>query len=455
MRVFLVLALLPLTAFANTRGEYVREWPLTLSADNAGAYRVVLNEAVYRSVHRASVADLDVFNADGEPVAAEVFTPEKPMAQAASTVELPWFELPADSSGSSDLQLVAERNADGSVLKVEARVVGSEPKTTVGWLVDASRVHENLEAIEIEWAPVAGPLEETLRVEGSNDLRSWEALNSGATMLDLHRDGERLVRRRIEFRGTYRYLRMVPTNSDSKLSLTRVNAELARVAGEENWQWLELQGKQVTSDAGTFFEFTLPGRFPIERVDVDLPGNSAIEWTLQSHDSKEAEWTHRTGPWMAFQLNGDGEDSRSNTQALASTVRDRHWRLSPRNPVGQETPVLRVGYRPEVVVFLAQGKTPFSLAAGSGSALRNSAPIAALLQALKQQRGDAWQPTPAYLADKPTTLSGPPALQERPATRHWTIWMLWALLVAGAVVVGTIAVSLLRGVGASSGGKEA
>lgn len=447
MRVFLFLALLPMTAFANARSDYAREWPLTLGNDNAGAYRVVLDEAVYRSVHRASVSDLDVFNADGEPVTSAVFAAEQPMAQAASSVELPWFALPPEVSGSSDLQVVAERNSDGTVRRIEARVVGTQAKTTVGWLVDASRLHETIEAIELEWAAVDGPLEETVRVEGSNDLRSWRVLNPGSTMLDLQRDNRRLVQRRIELSGSNRYLRIASSNTDARLSLTRVNARLARMAGVENWQWVELEAGRITNDAGTFFEFTLPGRFPVERVDVSLPGNSAIEWTLQSRDSEQADWTHRAGPWMSFQLNDEGKDSRSNAQALRAPTRDRHWRLSPHNPVGKENPVLRLGYRPEVVVFLAQGSAPFSLAVGSATAQRASAPIAALLQALRQQRGQAWQPTPAYLGDEPTTLEGARALRAPPKNRNWMTWMLWALLITGAVVVAGIAVSLLRGAG--------
>ncbi|MDQ3205054.1 MAG: DUF3999 domain-containing protein, partial [Pseudomonadota bacterium] len=51
-----------------------------------------------------------------------------------------------------------------------------------------------------------------------------------------------------------------------------------------------------------------------------------------------------------------------------------------------------------------------------------------------------WQPAQAYLGP-PRVLAGPSALE---AGRDWTQWLLWAVLALGAVVVGGLALSLLR-----------
>src|SRR5690606_23004090 len=143
--------------------------------------------------------------------------------------------------------------------------------------------------------------------------------------------------------------------------LTGVSAELAPAVARAQWEWLELQGKRRNSGGREGFEFLLPGRFPVERADVRLPGNSAVEWTLHSREADdEGSWTWRAGPWVSYQLGADGSGTRSEPRALAGAVRDRHWRLVPNTPVGDQTPVLRVGYRPEVAVFLAQGQPPFS-----------------------------------------------------------------------------------------------
>ncbi|WP_139116122.1 DUF3999 family protein, partial [Xanthomonas translucens] len=73
----MLLALLPLAGFAaSQRDDYAQQWPLTLQDPAAGAYRVQLDDAVYRSAHLASLGDVEVFNAAGDPLPAALFAAE-------------------------------------------------------------------------------------------------------------------------------------------------------------------------------------------------------------------------------------------------------------------------------------------------------------------------------------------------------------------------------------------
>jgi hypothetical protein len=163
---------------------------------------------------------------------------------------------------------------------------------------------------------------------------------------------------------------------------------------------------------------------------------------LESRDADDAAWQHRAGPWVAFQVGAQGGQERSAEQALADIVRDRQWRLSSRTPVNG-VPMLRLGYRPEVMVFLAQGQPPFALVAGSARAMRADAPLAQLVEAIRARRGGDWQPATATLGT-PVVLAGAQVLQPAPPQRDWKSWLLWGLLVLGAVVVAGFAASLLR-----------
>ena len=434
------------THAAAPEQDYAREWPLQLSREDAGAYRVVLDQAVYLGAHDRALRDVEVFNAQGQPVAAAVLSPAQPLAQAPRTLELPWFPLPAQegSGGGSDIHLIAERDADGSIRRVEA---GIGTRASAGgpgrWLVDASGVREPVRALLLEWEDPAQPLQAGYRVEGSDDLRSWRTLNGSTTLLDLERGGERLRQGRIALDGQARYLRLLPLRAGPGPVLTAVSAELAPPPAQVQWEWLELQGERRSVGGREGFEFRLPGRFPVERADVHLPGNSAVQWTLHSREEDDASWTWRAGPWVAYQVGGDAAGARSEPRALAAPVRDRQWRLVPNTPVGDDVPVLRLGYRPEVVVFLAQGEPPYALAAGSARAQRAEAPIRPLLEAVRAQRGPDWEPAPAYLADEARELAGDRALE--PAVEHdWKSWLLWALLVGGAALVALLGMSLLR-----------
>ena len=95
-------------ANAASRDDYARQWPLTLGQEESGAYRVLLDEAVYRSASEASLADVEVFNAQGQPLPAALLSPAQPLAQAPRTLALPWFPLPAldPADGGGDLRQV-------------------------------------------------------------------------------------------------------------------------------------------------------------------------------------------------------------------------------------------------------------------------------------------------------------------------------------------------------------
>ncbi len=100
--------------------------------------------------------------------------------------------------------------------------------------------------------------------------------------------------------GQARYLRLLPLRAGEEPVLTAVTAELAPPPPDTHWEWQEIAGERRSEGGRTYFEFTLPGRFPVERADVRLPGNSAVEWTLHSREADGALlW--RAGPWMAFQ----------------------------------------------------------------------------------------------------------------------------------------------------------
>jgi hypothetical protein len=447
------MLLVPLLAIASPAGDYARQWPLVLHAPDAGAYRVVLDREVYRSATSPSMRDVDVRNAAGAAVPAALFSPEQPLAQASRLRDLPWFPLPrGQATPGRDITLISERDADGRLRRVEARMgeagnVATEPAANA-WLIDASQVDARIVALHLDWPAQATALDVAYQVEGSDDLRDWRILQPHVQLMDLIRGNQRLQQTRIPLDGQAKYLRLLPLRADATLTLDGVSAELAPPAVAEAWQWESLHGHEAVENGRTYHLFALDGRFPVARADVAMEGNAAGEWTLESRDEDAAAWQHRAGPWIAFQVGAGNGSERSAEQSLAGIVRDRQWRLSSRAPING-VPVLRLGYQPEVMVFLAQGQPPYSLVAGSARASRSAAPLPQLVDAIRARRGSDWQPATAALG-APAMLAGEQALQPAPPERDWKSWLLWGLLVLGAVVVAGFAASLLRQSKASS-----
>ncbi|MBB4755918.1 hypothetical protein XarjCFBP7653_07600 [Xanthomonas arboricola] len=434
------LLLVPLMAqAADVRQDYRQQWPLQVAGSDAGLYQLRLNAAIYRSAQDAGLRDVTVIDARGEEMPAALLPVDAAPAAAPRQQRLPVFALPAGAApANGDLQLIAERDASGAVRRLEGRfATGAAAGAGGSWLIDASALGDRPRALWLDWDGNT-PVQARLRVEGSDDLRDWRVLAADATVMALDNQAQRLQQRRIALDEGARYLRIVPV-SGALPALRAVDAELDGVAAPLQSQWLELPG--TAQDKAVLY--ALPGRFPVTQVDVSGGQAEAVEWIAESRDADDAPWLRRAGPWLAYRL-GAGNAAASPPQQLSAPVRDRQWRLLAAQGRSTARPTLRVGYQPERMMFLAQGQPPYAVVAGSARVQRGDAPLASMLQALRRERGAQWQPAPASIAAQAQPLAGDAALQPAATPRDWKRWLLWGLLIGGAVLVGGFAVSLLR-----------
>jgi len=97
-------------------------------------------------------------------------------------------------------------------------------------------------------------------------------------------------------------------------------------------------------------------------------------------------------------------------------------------------------------VFLAEGAGPWTLAVGSRSAHRPDYPLDAALASLRANLGRDWQPPRATIGAARIS-AGEAALLPPLRPTPWRQWLLWAVLVLGAALVGVFTLGLLRGSG--------
>ena len=448
MKTFAWLLLLPLVAFAAARDDYASQWPLALQQADGGAYRVVLDREVYRQLRSPRLQDLVVVNAQGMPVATAVFPADAPWVQAGAMVALPRFPLPVDAGASrQDIAAISEIATDGSLRRVELRAPGDAAATTGdgGMVIDASQLRTPIAALRFAWSDAAA-FDRSYRVSVSDDLRQWREVAADARLVQLQNNGQRIVEDRIALPAVQaRYLRLLPASPQAvALSVTGVVAEPEGRIAAPALLWEALNGKRVDTPQGPAFEYALDGRFPFEAADVASSGNSTRGWMLESRDDEASPWRPATSPWVAYRIEAGGKASASPPQPLDVAARHRHWRLRAREAFDGEPPVLRLGYRPEVVVFLAEGRPPFALLAGSVRASRQDAPLPQLVEAIRSERGRDWQPATAILGAR-QQAAGAAALQPVDQPTDWKRWLLWGVLVAGALLVAGFAFSLLRG----------
>lgn len=438
--------------------DFAWAWPV----ETAGAQNVVrfaLTPEVYARVTRSDLADLAAFNSTGEsiPLAPAALASERlapPPAPAPQAV--PLFNLPRAAPGAApeSIELHIARGTDGRLTQLDASVA---PTTAVAGandvLLDLGAIAAPVTALELDIAPAAaGNLNARIEVQGSDDLANWSTVAGNLAVVSLRENGIALERRRLDFGATrLPYLRLRRSDADAPLPLAAVRAFAVRpgVAPEVPLQSAALQGTPDNETAGAFV-YALPGLLPVQRLDVRLADANAIATVIvESRGAADQPWTERARH-VAFRL-GDGEGAIESPPLDFAALRTVHWRVRT-EPAQPRPPTVTAWYRPDTFVMLTQGPAPYRLAAGSARARRPDYPMRTVLAEMQSREGDLWLPPEARLgAGAP--LSGDAALQPAAPAPDYKRWLLWGVLIAGALGVLWMVASLARS-GAPAEGTE-
>jgi hypothetical protein len=411
----------------------------------APLYRARLPLAVYRSVTRSDLGDLRVFNAGGALVPHELWSP--PDEEEIERRVVPARVFPLLEATSEELSAVRVQIESG----VERTSVSLEPGTaTAGvaaYIIDPGSIGPSyvVDRLVLHWDEPREGLVRTLRVEESDDLSSWRTLTS-AVVADLTRDGERLLRNEIPLSSKVaRYLRLTSHDGPIPMTLTRVDLNLSSRTELVETVWLEIPDLHP-GEEGLLFE--TPGPVLVEEVEI-LPSemNTWTEVQLFSRPDAKAPWVRRAGSSVyRFEV---GRDELAETRLDARGSRDRHWRIATdeaRGGFGGSLPVVRAGYRPDDVVFVARGEAPFEIAFGSRGV--DPPPRGSeSLRALASSDDGRLVPATDLALGEPRTLAGERALSAS-LVPGWKRFVLWGVLGAASLALLLTARAALRDPGA-------
>lgn len=450
-----------LPAQAAQPGEYAYRWPLKTDGQSA-AWQFELTPEVYAALVYADQRDFAVFNADGQPVPVARLTVDPAARPGVADVALPVFALPrrADAAqAGDDVSLRLERDDTGRLhlLQLDA-VAASTAPAMIDYVMDADlnrdpRRPATVDRLELRW-PERGDVRARFAVEGSDDLEHWQPLVDAAAVVSLRRDGAVLQRRDIALPTTaLRYLRLRQLDGDPLPGL-QVEARRTR-AGASAPQWRRLRADFVDSAAdefgkGEIYRYRLPAALPVGRLQIGLgTDNATAEVIVDGLTGGTATWVP-IGRTLLFRLRQGELRIDNDDYVLTVPLTAKEWRL--RSPVRlNPTPTMEVAYLPDRFVFLAQGRGPYTLAAGSRSARRDALPVEQALAPLRARLGAEWTPPLAELGAR-ADAAGARAYDDAPVPVDWRRWMLWGFLVLGAAVVGGFALTLLRAKSSSARG---
>jgi hypothetical protein len=445
------LACLALGAAAQPSG-FARQWPIAATVED-GIVLVDLDEPVYAQLVRDDLGDVAAFGADGRALQlAPVRLPPVPTSRSADVTVFP-LSAEAGAAAPGRLSLHLSSAADGSVrtdIYLDAQPVPT-PALVQHWLLDLQPLRgEAPISLEVLWPEDAPDFNRQVVIESSPELTHWSPAGQVQALVHLQHDGVRLQRRILHLdNARQRFLRISPADATPGLPpLAGIRAVMAGQQVERPpLRTLRLQGRALEGGAAGEYAYTLPGPLPVFEFELLLPDANSVARvevgsTRQPRPDERGQVHYRDlASFDAYRIAQDGRELSTEAQVIAPT-RERHWRVRTR-PALSRPPELVLHYFPDRFAVLTQGEPPYYLAAGSAQAVRQDAPVEVAMMAMRTQHGAGWKPRVASLGES-SELEGEAARHaQRPF--DWKTWVLWGVLLLGAVLVAAASWKVLRG----------
>lgn len=443
----LYLSLFLASSLAHAVSESDFAYGYTLEVDGDGAiYSLPLPEAVYRGLVRADRGDLRVFNSEGVSVPHHLERADRKLQQTSLDVTLPMYPLYSDAvitqnPGVSGVHVVTDDN--GAIIDINyGQLPGSGNHQVRAYLLDCSQLTQAANALIINWKGSQTEFAVNAEVEGSDDLAYWQPVIVRSTLSDIHYDGQALIQRRIDLPlHKFKYLRLVWLDHKSLL-LASVMARFPTTYQAQDRQWSTFGFSRYDRKHKTYF-FDTHSVLPADRVNVDLPRhNTLLQAKLASAPTQKGPWTLRYNG-LLYNLYIDGNELRTPAQVIHVTS-NRYWRLQILGKGIQlhGKPVLRLGWIPELLYFVARGEAPFTLAYGSDRVGPADTPLRQLLD-LGNSRNQQQFIKPAQLGSS-IELGNKDILTTAGPEFDWERIVLWLVLLFGVAALVFIARQLYK-----------
>ena len=425
---------------------------IDLSGNGGPFYQVALPLQVYQGVQRPDLGDLRVFNGQGEAVPHTLIRAQSTSSAQEKNVSVPLFLITQSKAVQIDggnLALDVQRKADGTLIAVpKTEKPGKEVALVQGAILDISQIKEQVRTLHLETGPSAVPFH-AFSIATSDDLQQWRPLLENAQLVHLQQGGQVIDKDSFDWDGEAgKYLRILwsdPAQAPAIVSASAVTTHTAIAGARMLWT----DPIQATKTADNIYDYPIPSRLPLEQARIGLPQpNTLAPLQVQRYLAPNAQRQH--GVWetlqqtVAYRLQSPQGEVRSPDLALNIAPVDR-LRLSidaSGGGIGNSTPTLQVGFTPQILVFLARGQGPFTLAWGSKTVTSAVMPAESLLP--NYSADTALTASPATLQPiAPIALDATlPATEQAPDKTSKGV--LWAVLAAGLLVLGGMVLMLLK-----------
>lgn len=416
------------------------------AAEPASFYRVQLPLLVNQSAADAELRDVGIYNGAGQAVPRVFETLPDAVERREQRFALPFVALYRNQVPDPErIRMTFEQMEGRTRIEVRSKESAGEKTRSplAGYIVDTRAVDDSLDALEFAWPAENAGFIGRISIEGSDNLVNWQSLGAGA-VADLREEAAAIEQRRIGMTANHAdFLRLTWSELPPDFRLDSVSGLKISTTSQAVRETLTLgsNGRDI-GDGGHLFD--VGGMVRIDQVGLRLPEiNTVVAVGIYAWMPSQKRWIN--AHQGSFHHIRRGETIVSSSPADIQRLRAARWKVVIHNG-RPDTPLqLQLGWRPDTLLFVAQGTPPFTLATGRDAARTEQFPQERLLGGVPIARlaEDSGTAVAAGLGER-FPLGG--VTRELPrAPLDWQTILLWSALVLAVLFVVVMAMRLMRG----------
>ncbi len=446
---------------ADNPSAYSHTIALSVSGKQA-VVQLPLPRAVYLEARSADLRDLRLFDANGAPLPFALFIPPPPSRQSTSVAPVAVFPVRAPAGGASPLPegLQIRTDAHGAVISVTAPQARGAGDSLASLVLDMqatpgmaqTRAPAPVSAIVLTLPAGVDNYNARLALDGSEDLQHWEALADGAVSWLVNHQGASVRKDRIEFAPhSLRFVR-IRWLEGTPVEFAGISAErVARNDAPAQHESVVLQPRPAL--AGQDMLYDAPVAVPVKALGLEFKSQNIVFPALVGQYRKQTgsgagnlASVHLQTVVNAtfFHLTQNGQQRASGDIEIGPTHTSQ-WVVRPTTTVA-ERPGLRLRWTPARMVFVTDGKGPYTLAFGQpgGRTQTSQVPLTQVAPGFSaHELALLEQATLGAMLRRDGAAPGGSDNPANAAASKRSTW-LWALLVCGVAALAAMAWKLVQ-----------
>lgn len=462
-------ALLMAGAASAASGDKLQDyhWRIALTPQaGAGLSRMSLPTEVYLHARSASLSDVRLFDSSGQPLAFAITAPPVQARTQRKTIPVRIFPVTGQQAVFNGLEGFDIRTGnDGRLLSVSPR--SSWPAATAPALqalvldLGQQGKEQRIGALRFSLPRNTTNYNAQVLLEVSDDLKQWDAIAT-TTLNWLHNsDAQTLANDRIDFAPrSFRHARLswqygeaiafaaitAEQVSETAIAAPRASIALPGTAGKNARERLFATPIAIPADSISL-QFddrntVLPVMLGVRNQLTDAaPRHSLLSLRQQARPTQSSAFEPLLSTTF-YRISVDGKERVSGELSMPA-VQTTQWVVRAQTdsaPTLPEQAVLRLGWTPASLVFLANGKPPYQLVFGRDGARAAALPLS---QVAPGVTAEELLGLPTGTPGLMMTLNGAAPALKTPEGAGWRLAALWAALLLGVAVLGFFAWRLL------------